>query len=185
VPRSTSDFKALARSRDVKLCGVALAVMLLCCGIDFVALDVSWLRRLELVALDEEMRIRGAQPAGSAVVIVMIDDASVAAVGRWPIPRRKLADAIGLLSAAGATTIGIDLLFAERESVGNDQASADQESGGDAALETAIREAGNVVLPFAFRFGGAPSKEGTVPTAYTQLRKRAGYEPPALGPQGC
>jgi len=92
------------------------------------------LRRLELVALDEEMRIRGAQPAGSAVVIVMIDDASVAAVGRWPIPRRKLADAIGLLSAAGATTIGIDLLFAERESVGNDQASADQESGGDAAL---------------------------------------------------
>ena len=184
MPRSTSDFKALARSRDVKLCGVALAVMLLCCGIDFVALDVSWLRRLELVALDEEMRIRGAQPAGSAVVIVMIDDASVAAVGRWPIPRRKLADAIGLLSAAGATTIGIDLLFAERESVGNDQASADQESGGDAALETAIREAGNVVLPFAFRFGGAPSKEETVPTPYTQLRKRADYEPPALTPSG-
>ena len=99
VPRSTSGVSAIARSRDVKLCGVALAVMLLCCGIDFVALDVSWLRRLELVALDEEMRVRGAQPAGSAIVIVMIDDASVAAVGRWPIPRQKLADAIASLSA--------------------------------------------------------------------------------------
>jgi hypothetical protein len=43
VPRSTSDFKALARSRDVKLCGVALAVMLLCGSVTLI--ETPW--RLE------------------------------------------------------------------------------------------------------------------------------------------
>ena len=184
MPRSTSDFKALARSRDVKLCGVALAVMLLCCGIDFVALDVSWLRRLELVALDEEMRVRGAQPAGSAVVIVMIDDASVAALGRWPIPRRKLADAVGLLSAAGATTIGIDLCSPSEKASAATRRRPIRSPAATLRLKRRSAKPATWCCPTHFASVVRPRREGTVPTAYTQLRKRADYEPPALAPTG-
>ena len=75
MPRSTSAaLPAVARSRDLKLTGLALVVMLGCAGIQLVALDVPWLRRLELLTLDEQMRIRGVQAPGPAVVLVMIDD---------------------------------------------------------------------------------------------------------------
>jgi CHASE2 domain-containing sensor protein len=40
------------------------------------------------------------------------------------------------------------------------------------------------VLPFAFRFGGAPSRPDALPLAYTQLRKRAHYRPLGLAPTG-
>lgn len=159
--------------------------MLGCAGIQLVALDVPWLRRLELVALDEQMRIRGVQAPGPAVVLVMIDDASLADIGRWPVPRRKVADVVTLLRQAGATTIGIDILFADRETAGGDDTgSATGGSGGDVALAAAIRDAGNVVLPFAFTFGGAPTKAEALPLAYTQLRKRPDFRPLPLAPSG-
>ena len=146
---------------------------------------MPWSRRLELVALDEQMRIRGVQAPGPAVVLVMIDDASLADVGRWPVPRRKVADVVTLLRQAGATTIGIDILFADRETAGGDDTgSATGGSGGDVALAAAIRDAGNVVLPFAFTFGGAPTKAEALPLAYTQLRKRPDFRPLPLAPSG-
>ncbi len=75
------------------------------------------------------------EPASPNIVIVAIDDESLAQYGRlseWP--RSLHAQAITNLSQAGARAIGIDVLFAE--------ASAD-----DAVLADAISEAGNVVLP--------------------------------------
>jgi len=69
------------------------------------------------------------------VVIVAIDDESLAQYGKWSDwPRSLHAQAIENLSQAGAMVIGFDILFADQ--------SAD-----DPELAEAIADAGNVVLP--------------------------------------
>ncbi len=72
----------------------------------------------------------------SDIVIVAIDDASIASLGRWPWPRKLHADMIETLTEAGASVIGYDVTFSE----------ASTESD-DAALEAALQRAPNAVLP--------------------------------------
>lgn len=159
--------------------------MLPLAGTLFFALDVPWLRRLELIAFDVQMRLRGARAPGRETVIVMIDDATIAALGRWPLPRQSLADAVTLLRRAGAKTIGIDILLADRESRANDSASHG-ETRGDAMLARAIGDAGNVVLPYAFQFGTAPrtSRREPAPLAYARLFRTPDHRPLSLKPTG-
>ncbi len=51
--------------------------------------------------------------SGSGVVVVDIDDASLAHYGQWPWSRSVVARMIGELQTAGASAIGLDVLFAE------------------------------------------------------------------------
>ena len=50
---------------------------------------------------------------GTGVVVVDIDDASLARIGQWPWPRSVMADLIRHLQDAGASAIGLDVVFAE------------------------------------------------------------------------
>ena len=50
---------------------------------------------------------------GTGVVVVDIDDASLDHVGQWPWPRSVVADLIRRLQDAGASAIGLDIVFAE------------------------------------------------------------------------
>ncbi len=169
--------------RDVRLGGLALLVGLAFAYAQLIALDVGWLRRLELVALDEQFRLRGTRAPGPDIVLVMIDDESLAELGRWPVPRTQLAGAVDVLRRAGAKTIGIDILFADPEAA--TARSGTGLSPGDAALAAAIGEAGNVVLPFAFRFGApAPEAGGERPQPYRRLSQSTVYRPLALSPSG-
>ena len=158
--------------------------MLAFAGAQLVALDVPWLRRLELIGLDAQMRARGPRPPGPETVIVMIDDAAIARLGRWPVPRARLAELVGMLHRASARTIGIDILLADLDTPAD--APIRDESSGDAALAQAIREAGNVVLPFAFKFGGAREKPTLYVTdvAYARLRNTPDFRALALAPTG-
>jgi adenylate cyclase len=167
------------RLRDLKLCGVAMLIMAMFSVVHLIAIDWSWLRRLELLALDEQMRLRGREQPGPETVIVMIDDQTIAALGRWPVPRQTLAQLVTVLHRAGARTIGVDLLFADPEP------ARDGESA-DAALAQAFAQAGNVVLPFTFRFGGRPeeAKPFLTRAAYRLLHKSRDYRPVALRPTG-
>jgi adenylate cyclase len=79
--------------------------------------------------------------AHDSVVIVAIDDSSIAQIGRWPWPRSIHAEIISELKKAEATAIGYDVNFPE---------SSDEED--DTALEQAIKNAGNVVLPVELTF---------------------------------
>lgn len=60
------------------------------------------------------------QPSGS-VLIVDIDESSLAEHGQWPWPRDLLARLLGTIEKSGATSIGLDLILAEadRTSPGN------------------------------------------------------------------
>lgn len=76
--------------------------------------------------------------AGEEIVVVAIDDASVAdtQLGRWQDWKRAFfAEAIENLRVAGAAVIGIDVIFSENSTAAD-----------DAKLIAALRKASNVVL---------------------------------------
>ena len=165
------------RLRDLKLCGLAIAVMAAFAWLHVIALDVPALRRLELAALDAQIRFRGPRTPGPEIVVVMIDDRTIAALGQWPPPRQALAQLVDTLHGAGARAIGIDILYAD---------PSPRAGSGDVALAQAIGNAGNVVLPFTFEFGTADTTSSTLlsGTAYTRLSSGGNYRALPLTPAG-
>ena len=77
-------------------------------------------------------------PVDDGIVVVTVDDASLAALGRWPWSRGVHAQLVRQLDAAGVRGIGFDVMFAEPDA---------HDPAGDAALADAIRASGKVVLP--------------------------------------
>jgi adenylate cyclase len=70
------------------------------------------LEKLELAARDTAMRVRGLKPVDDRIVIVDIDDQSLAWVGeRWPWSRSRMAEIVRWLNAAGAEVIAFDIFL--------------------------------------------------------------------------
>ena len=84
---------------------------------------------------DFYFRLRKPQPVSSQVALVLVDDATLAKYGRWPWPRKLLAELIRDVSAQKPKAIGLDVLLSEKEDELN-----------DAELTQAIREAPHMVL---------------------------------------
>ena len=49
------------------------------------------------------------------VVVVGVDDETIGVEGRWPWPRNRIADLVDAIHSAGASTLGIDVLFSEAD----------------------------------------------------------------------
>lgn len=77
-------------------------------------------------------------PAPPDVVIVAVDDASVAQVGRWPWPRAIHAALLDRLRAAGARAVALDIVFTEPDP---------SSPSADAALAAAMARGPPTVLP--------------------------------------
>ncbi len=90
---------------------------------------------LELAARDSLMRARGALPEPDNIVIVAIDEKSIARLGRFPWSRNLTARVINNLSPAHPKAIALDVLFAEPT-----------DDAADHALAESIRQAGNVIV---------------------------------------
>lgn len=111
---------------------------------------------IEGKTLDWRFRLRGPLPSPPEVVIIAIDDASLAALGRWPLPRAAVAQAVDRLTDAGARTIALDLLLLEHELPPEGLVL----SAGDQALRTALARHGNAVLAAALLFDeSVPGKQ--------------------------
>jgi len=90
------------------------------------------------------------RPARNDIVIVSIDDYSLAQLGRWPWSRNVHAQLLDRLQKAHPRAIGLDLILTEPEfSDGNG------ERLGDAALAKAIAANHRTVLPIAMQSAGA------------------------------
>src|SRR5713226_2319551 len=66
-----------------------------------------------------EPRVKTANP----VVIVDIDEKSLAKFGQWPWPRTRIADLVANLTKFGAVVIGFDIVFAEPDRLNPDVAA--------------------------------------------------------------
>ncbi len=97
--------------------------------------------RINLVIEDQVARLNPRTPSPE-VLIVAVDDASLAAVGRWPWRRGFHAALLDRISADGPKAIGLDLIFTETDPV----SAAD-----DVLLADAMKRAGRVVLPLVLQ----------------------------------
>ncbi len=88
-------------------------------------------------ALLDRLATASAHPAADDVLIVAIDDRSLAEAGRWPWDRAKMAQLLDRLTAARAKSVLLDVLYTEPSSAKSDQ-----------DLAQAMARARNVALPF-------------------------------------
>src|SRR5262249_53796998 len=113
---------------------------------------------------DSIVRRSALRPPGGQVVIVDVDERSLAAIGQWPWRRDVIGQLIGRLREMGAATIAFDVMFAEpdRQPAPPDAASGARSDDGahatagaprsvDAALAEALRD-GGVVVGYALTF---------------------------------
>jgi adenylate cyclase len=165
-----------------------LVAMVMLLGLATVA-DLGPAMRLESLALDARFRLRHRLPPPVPIVIVKIDDGSIAELGRWPWSRALFARFLDRMRADGSKVVAFDLLFsepqsspltgvrekidaaiapfltglpaAEREQFEAALGQAERSEDTDAALAGAIGRNGAVILPFAFdaKPGGAASAD--------------------------
>jgi len=110
--------------------------------------------RLDNVLYDILARANG-RPADTSILIVDIDDRSLAQLGAWPWSRDVHARMVDRLTEAGARTIVYDVLFSEAGDPAQDQ-----------ALGEAIKRSGRVYLPQFLADAGAdapPRVVGSIP----------------------
>ncbi|HSO28951.1 MAG TPA: CHASE2 domain-containing protein [Candidatus Sulfomarinibacteraceae bacterium] len=150
---------------------VALALLLV--------FEPTPVRLAELRTYDLMLGARRAPPPSPALVLVGIDDESLAARGQWPWPRYRLAMLVERLQRAGAEVVALDLLMPEPDRTSPEIIRTERERDAVAAvapessgvqdgnterLATALRR-GNTVLAYhlAFSGGGVPAEQ-PVPT---------------------
>lgn len=83
------------------------------------------------------------QPPSPEILLVAVDQVSLARTGRWPWPRQVHAELIKRLTQAQPRAIAYDILFTEAASAAE-----------DAALADAVAQARNVYLPMSFSVPG-------------------------------
>ena len=142
---------------------IILAITL--CTLAAFAWNGQWLWRLDLALYDATLATTERAPPAD-VVIVAIDERSLATVGRWPWGRRTQAALIDRLGEAGVRAIGYDVILAEPDR---------SDPGADEALALAIRRSGRVVLP-AFAEGPAGALRRVMPLpAITDAARAVGH----------
>jgi CHASE2 domain-containing sensor protein/signal transduction histidine kinase len=145
-PAPTAADRLRPRWRAVRAQWLLLLVVLLATLAALQASDLFW--RIDHAIYDAAMR---GQPAPDDIVIVAIDDASVAALGRWPWRRAVHAALLARLRAAGVRGVALDLIFTEPELPA---------TGGDAALAAAMTAGPPTVLPLLA--ARAPTRRGAM-----------------------
>jgi CHASE2 domain-containing sensor protein/nitrogen-specific signal transduction histidine kinase len=108
------------------------------------------------------------------VVIVDIDERSLARFGRWPWPRSRLAQLVEKIGALGAASVGIDMIFAEPDETPqspterSSAALANEPRAGPGALTpndaalAAVLGRGAFILGYHLRFGKERKGQGCV-----------------------
>lgn len=121
-------------------------VAIIAAGMTLLLGKLAFFSLIELKGLDLLFTLRGTLPPPHQIVIVAIDETSMAEIKhQWPWPRSLHAQLIRQLHKAGAKVIGIDILFAEPSEPTEDQ-----------ALTDALRETGNSILVSALAVENDP-----------------------------
>lgn len=127
----------------------------------FTRTDLS--ARADNLVYDALLGLRTHAPSDD-IVIVAIDEASLARIGRWPWPRDVHAALLRKLAKAKPRAIGYDVLFVEPSAIDRD-------------LARAVKDAGQVVLPMAFLVPGSNGAafDPELPVAALRTATRIGH----------
>src|SRR5512134_759064 len=68
---------------------------------------------LEGKIYDSFLRSAPRHPVAGSVVVVDLDEASLARLGQWPWPRYRVARLLEKIRGGGAAAVGLDIVFAE------------------------------------------------------------------------
>jgi len=164
------------------------------------------LESVEFKAYDLRAKLRQDLNPPPEIVLVAIDDDSIAQLGRWPWPRSRMAAAIEKLKAAEPKVIGLNILFSEPEQsqglleirrleekyrallgekkvaqrgvdFARELSSSTVAMDSDSKLLASLQSAGNVVLPLFFPAGTLGGKPESVPPAVSSSALRAAGAP--------
>jgi CHASE2 domain-containing sensor protein/tRNA A-37 threonylcarbamoyl transferase component Bud32 len=144
----------IARRRVRRWALVGVAVLLV---LRLVAEVTPVLRRPDLVLFDTWQTFRAHHPSPQ-VVIVGLDEKSIAKFGPPAWPRSEYVPLVERLSKAGAKVIGFDFTFGALE----------REAANNVLFAAAMKAAGNVVFGYEFRDVGDPSPPGQPPSEALQ-----------------
>jgi putative nucleotidyltransferase with HDIG domain len=92
-----------------------IAISVLIAALISVIISLHWVERMELMTIDQRFQFSSSH-GQIPLVIVALDQESIKAVGPWPWPRSYYANAIQIISEAGARGILVDLDFSSPSS---------------------------------------------------------------------
>jgi serine phosphatase RsbU (regulator of sigma subunit) len=124
----------------------------------------------ELLGYDLLAYTAGFSPPSENVVLVEFDNASIAAIGKYPVPREVLARVVTRIGEGEPAVIGLDKLLGD---AGTPEA--------DEELAAALDGAGNVVLADVFGTAQIPANE---PMPIFRNRKSVGFVNLVADPDG-
>ena len=147
------------------LIGLAVTVIVIIVG------QLTWPNHLELKLYDFRHTHFPIARKHPDIVTIVIDDASLEQLERWPWPRRYIGHLVDLCSGAGAELIALDIFMPEEQNkeikrTGITDVSAFEPSAefvgpadreiidNDAEFAAAIARAGNVIVPFYAKLYG-------------------------------
>ena len=104
-----------------------------------------FLANLEYGTYDTLLRMTRSTPPDARIVIVDVDERSLSAIGQWPWRRDIVGDLVNRLRARGASTIALDMIFAESDRYEGTGPSP------DASLADTLRS-GRVVVGYELTF---------------------------------
>lgn len=73
----------------------------------------AWIKNLDYMFFDAQVRMKQSTAASSRIVLVDIDEESLSAVGQWPWPRYRLAAMIRALAVNEPAVMAMDIIFPE------------------------------------------------------------------------
>ena len=74
-------------------------------------------RAIEQKSLDVRFQIRGKRDPGDEIVIAAIDEKSIKKLGRYPWPRRYIAQFVDKMTDANARLLALDVMYSEAQNV--------------------------------------------------------------------
>lgn len=96
---------------------------------------------------DVYQRLLPATAPDDTVILIGIDDATLAREGRWPWPRARIAELIGRIGALRPAAFGIDILFPDEGEEAGDRALEDALATARPVLATSIVETPGPAAP--------------------------------------
>ncbi len=122
--------------------GLAILLVMLGHAVKLYPLDI--VSRLDAIIYDTKLRLTMPQTTDERVVILNIDEKSLAEIGRWPWNRERMAALVAkLFDHYEIRLLGFDVVFAEADNssgLRQMETLATRDLKGDAAFQAALRE---------------------------------------------